>query len=122
MKAFTVELKDGPHVLTTPTFYALQLMAENGIDLLAPEGIAITPSLVSGVLAALMTDSEPVGDNGAPARLWSPVEVAKQMKISDTYRYIEIANSLIEDAIAVEGEATRPNPKRGSKTGAKSPS
>jgi hypothetical protein len=66
-------LLDGEHDLTPPTFYALVLMDEYGVTLGSDD---LKPSSISGMLAAMLTDSEDFVD-GHPARKWTPDEAAK---------------------------------------------
>jgi len=110
MKKLMLTLADGDHIVSTPTFYALQLMSEYGVDLLAGD-VAATPSAISSVLAALMTDSEPVDARGIPLVIWEPVQVAKLMTIADMGVYVELMTDLIADAMPESQGATSPNPK-----------
>jgi hypothetical protein len=71
----TIELLDGTHELKPPTFYALQLMSEYNVIFGTDD---FSPSSISGMLAALLTDSEPLVD-GAPAKVWTPTMAAKVM-------------------------------------------
>lgn len=97
MKSVTVKLADGKHKLNTPTFYALQLMSEHGVDF---DDGAIGYSDISGILAALLTDSEPVDKKGLPKREWSPVQVAKMIPIDTPVDGLwETVSELIADAV-----------------------
>ena len=66
----TITLTDGEHVIKTPTYYALQLLDENGGN----SGSIV--SRLPRILAALLTDSEPL-DKGEPKKVWTVAEVSK---------------------------------------------
>lgn len=90
----TIRLSDGEHVLTTPTYYGLQLMDEFGGN-----DKSIMRRLPA-CLAALLTDSEPVDKKGLPKREWSPVQVAKMIPIDTPVDGLwEIVSELIADAV-----------------------
>jgi len=90
----TITLLDGEHTLAPPTFYALMLMGDYGVELGANE---FTAASLPPMLAALMTDSEPLID-GAPARVWSPVEVAKLMSPASADDIVSAITELISEA------------------------
>ena len=66
-----ITLLDGEHDLKPPTFYALVLMDDYGVDFESTE-----PRSVTGMLAAILTDSERMVD-GEPEKVWTPTMVAK---------------------------------------------
>lgn len=114
MKKLMLELTDGKHIVSTPTFYALQLMQENGIDLLGKR-VEVTPAIVPKILAALLTDAEPLDDHDNPSVVWNPVAVAKAMRIDAYTDYLDLVTELITDALTSGDEPkaeNRPNRKK----------
>jgi hypothetical protein len=87
-------LSDGPHQLQKPSFYALQHMAENGFNI--STGIDLNdPRCLSAAIAALLSDSEPTGDDGEPVRVWTPTQAAKLIPL-EMQKMQEIAQRISE--------------------------
>jgi len=90
----SITLTSGEHTVSTPSFYALQLMSEYGVDF----GGAFAYSDISAILAALLTDSEPLDDNGYPRVLWTPPMAAKQLTPDALEPMLAIVTELLNDA------------------------
>lgn len=90
----TITLSDGEHEVCTPTFYALQMMTENGVDFDGGVGY----SDISGMVAALLTDSEPLDAKGYPSKFWTPPMAAKVIDPSSIATVMETVTELLNDA------------------------
>lgn len=111
MKKLIVRLTDGDHVVSTPTFYATLLMEESGVD----PGLGIDLRMrthIAVVLAALLTDSEPLDTHGDPQRVWRPVEVAKLIPADSVSAIQDVLRDLLTDAFAAEPQAEKRSRKR----------
>ena len=108
----TLTLRDGSqHELTPPTWYALQHMSDNGLDLFAEEGIDLGVAHVPTILAALLSDSEPLNASGEPSRVWTPTAVMKQLDPGAMFTLLEVVHDLITEALPDDepsGGASRP--------------
>ena len=100
----TVTLKDGKHKLSTPTFYALQLMTDYGVEL--EKGIQRYGDL-SAIMAAMLSDAEPL-ENGEPVKVWTPVMAAKVIEPRNMEVITDVLNALITDAFPDDAKAEAP--------------
>ena len=102
----TITLTDGEHVIKTPTYYGLQLIEENG----GSQGSVV--GRLPAIIAALLTDAEPLDDKGHPRKVHDPVVVAKSIPVDGTADALweavgEILNSAMPDA-PTTGASDRP--------------
>lgn len=111
MKKLTLELRDGVHVVSTPTFAAIALMEDNGIDLAKGVNLA-SAKVLCGLMAALFTASEPL-ENGRFSHIWTPEEAGLLIDGESMPRIVEVLTSLFEDAYPeTDGaEAADPSPE-----------
>lgn len=101
----TLVLLDGEHVLSPPTFFSLTLMEDFGVDLLSG---AVTAKTIPAVLAAILTDSEPLID-GEPSKMWTPTMAAKLLRPSDMESVMGVVTDLLAEAFPEgKGESGRP--------------
>jgi len=110
LKKLTLELSDGKHIISTPTFAAIALMEDNGIDLAAGVNLASAKTLC-GVLAAMLTASEPLVD-GHFARTWTPEEAGMLIDGESMGRIAEVLGILFDDAYPNQGDDSSPSPSR----------
>ena len=92
----TITLLDGEHTLNPPTFYALQLMSEYGVVL--GESDLFRPTVIAGILAAILTDSEPFID-GAPAKVWTPAMAAKVVAPDQVADVLNTITAMINESL-----------------------
>ena len=101
----TITLTSGDYVLKTPSYYGLQLIDEYGGN----EGALM--GRLPKVLAALLTDSEPLDAKGLPRKTWDPVAVAKLIPMDKPFDVIwEIVAELIDDALPETKAASSDRP------------
>ncbi len=108
----TITLTDGEHTLRTPTYYGLQLIDELGGN----KGSMM--KRLPAILAALLTDSEPLDERHRPAREWGIVEVAKLIPLDAPADALwEATAELMTDAMppAKEEPSGRPPTRPGGK-------
>ena len=111
----TITLIDGEHIVRTPSYYGLQLVDEYGGN----EGALM--GRLPKVLAALLTDSEPLDAKGLPKKTWDPVAVAKLIPIDQPFDALwEVVAELIDDALPDTKAASSDRPPR--RPGAQKPS
>lgn len=106
MKKTSIKLKDGTHSLSAPSFYALQLMSDYGVDF---DGGGIGYKDISALLAAFLTDSEPLVD-GEPATVWTPTMAAKVINPAELDTVLEAVNSLLSSAFPDSKGDKEPDP------------
>ena len=104
----TITLLDGEHELHQVTFYALDLMNDYNVTF---DG-TFSPKTISGMLAAILTDSEPFVD-GAPAKTWTPAMAAKVMPPSKVDDIISTLTALLDEAFPdSDGKAADDRPTK----------
>ena len=91
----TIKLRDGKHTLKPPTFYALQLASEYGVDF---EQTDFKYSDISAMLAAFLTDSEPLTEDGTPVKVWTPTMAAKVIEPADVSMVLQTITDLLTQA------------------------
>ena len=103
----TITLIDGEHIVRTPSYYGLQLIDEYGGN----EGALM--GRLPKVLAALLTDSEPLDAKGLPKRTWDPVAVAKLIPLDVSAESLwETIGELLNDALPDSKAASSDRPPR----------
>ena len=103
----TITLIDGEHNVRTPSYYGLQLIDEYGGN----EGALM--GRLPKVLAALLTDSEPLDTKGLPRKTWDPVAVAKLIPMDKPLDALwEIVAALIDDALPESKAASPDRPQK----------
>jgi hypothetical protein len=111
MKTLVLTLRDGDHILSTPTFATISLMEDNGIDLAAGVNMG-SAKVVCGILAAMLTASEPMTD-GRFSRVWTHEEAGLLIDASSMPRIVEVVAALFADAYPEpSGAESPPSPKR----------
>ena len=122
-----VTLTDGPHKLRTPSHYALDLMDGDGVHFIGVtdekrEAMAAMPPMryLAVVLAAMLTEAEPVDAAGEPAKHWTYPEVLRLLPLDaeETGKVDAQTGELLSDALTTlypqtgEGDTLPPTKAR----------
>jgi hypothetical protein len=109
-------LLDGEHEIGKPSLYVLELMADYGVDIFAPETLKRFEEpkeifrLAPALLAAFLTASEPLGPDYEPERVWTPQEVKRLIPLDEVSTLGEVLIALVDGSLpdADQADTTRP--------------
>jgi len=119
-KTFPVTLLDGVHILKTPTYHGVALIEDSNLSLNADGIVRLTGLNITKILAALLTDSEPLDDRMMPAKVWTEAEAGRLIPADtrgDVQKavvslYVAYSTDEDDDSAAEEGDSTRPTSGR----------